>query len=473
MTYHTTLDQAADAAASAAATYGSWSAEQRRDLLHACADALEAARAELVELAGAETGLTDARLDGEVTRTTGQLRLYGDHVAAGRHLSRRSSPGAALGGADVYTVDVPLGPVAVFAASNFPFAFGVPGGDTASALAAGCPVVVKGHPAQPRLSRRVAEILSTAVAAAGAPEGTFGFLDAESTEGDPNKLSIELVRHPAIKAVGFTGSFGGGRALMDAAAARPEPIPVYAEMGSVNPVFVLPGAIADEAGREKWSATLAGAVTGSAGQLCTKPGVVFVPDTAEGEALGDLTGALVAGTAPIPMLTEGMAAAHRRWSVQTHESGAGDRFAAASGGGQDADSRAGSPFAVEISAKDFVGDYREEHFGPTTVIVRADPAEYAALADSLEGQLTATIIADDASTADREAARTLLPSLVAKAGRVVWNGVPTGVAVVEAMQHGGPWPATSASWSTSVGTEAIRRFIRPVALQGVPADLLG
>ena len=470
MTYHTTLDQAAGAAASAAGVYGSWSAECRRDLLHACADALEAARAELVDLAGGETGLTEARLDGEVTRTTGQLRLYGDHVAAGRHLSRRSSPGAALGGADVYTVDVPLGPVAVFAASNFPFAFGVPGGDTASALAAGCPVVVKGHPAQPRLSKRIAEILGTAVAGAGAPEGTFGFLDADSTAGDPNKLSIELVQHPAIKAVGFTGSFGGGRALMDAAAARPEPIPVYAEMGSVNPVFVLPGAIADEAGREKWAQTLAGAVTGSGGQLCTKPGVVFVPETADGAALGDLTSALVADNAPIPMLTDGMAAAHRRWSAETAKAGVTARFAAA---GQEAESRAGAPFAVEITAKDFTGDYREEHFGPATVIVRADPAEYPALADSLEGQLTATIIADDASDADREAARTLLPSLVAKAGRVVWNGVPTGVAVVEAMQHGGPWPATSASWSTSVGTEAIRRFIRPVALQGVPADLVG
>ncbi|ACU76629.1 Aldehyde Dehydrogenase [Catenulispora acidiphila DSM 44928] len=471
MTYHTTLDQAAGAAAAAAGVYGSWNAERRRDLLHACADAVDAARAELVELAGTETALTSARLDGEVTRTTGQLRLYGDHVAAGRHLSRRSSPGAGLGGADVYTVDVPLGPVAVFAASNFPFAFGVPGGDTASALAAGCPVVVKGHPAQPRLSRRIAEILSAAVAGAGAPEGTFGFLDAESTDGDPNKLSIELVQHPAIKAVGFTGSFGGGRALMDAAAARPEPIPVYAEMGSVNPVFVLPGAIADEAGRQKWAQTLAGAVTGSGGQLCTKPGVVFVPEGDDGAALGALTGGLIADNAAIPMLTEGMAAAHRRWSEQTAESGADARFAA--GEGQEADSRSGLPFAVEITAKDFTGGYREEHFGPAAVIVRADPADYPALADSLEGQLTATIIADDASDADREAARALLPSLVAKAGRVVWNGVPTGVAVVEAMQHGGPWPATSASWSTSVGTEAIRRFIRPVALQGVPADLVG
>ncbi|MBW8805692.1 MAG: aldehyde dehydrogenase family protein [Catenulisporales bacterium] len=470
MAYHTTLDRATGAAAAAAGPYGAWSAERRRDLLHACADALEAARAGLVELAGAETHLTPERLDGEVTRTTGQLRLYGDHVAAGRHLSARRSAGAAPGGADVWTIDVPLGPVAVFAASNFPFAFGVPGGDTASALAAGCPVVVKGHPAQPRLSRRIAEILASAIADAGAPEGTFGFLDAESADGDPNKLSIELVQHPVIKAVGFTGSLGGGRALMDAAAARPEPIPVYAEMGSVNPVFVLPGAIAGEPGREQWAKTLAAAVTGSGGQLCTKPGVVFVPDTAEGGALGDLTEQLIAGTGPVPMLTAGMAAAHRRWS---EKAAASVTSPATPPGEQEADSRSGRPFAVRISAKDFTGDYREEHFGPGTVIVHADPAEYPALAQALEGQLTATIIADDAADTDRSAARELLPSLVAKAGRVVWNGVPTGVAVVEAMQHGGPWPATSAPWSTSVGTEAVRRFLRPVALQGVPADLVG
>ncbi|NUR61883.1 MAG: aldehyde dehydrogenase family protein [Catenulispora sp.] len=470
------MDRAAAAAAAAAGPYGAWSAERRRDLLHACADALEAARAELVELARAETALTPERLDGEVARTTGQLRLYGDHVAAGRHLSARTSKGAAPGGADVWTVDVPLGPVAVFAASNFPFAFGVPGGDTASALAAGCPVVVKGHPAQPLLSRRIAEVLAGAVAEAGAPEGTFGFLDAESTEGDPNKLSIELVRHPAIKAVGFTGSFRGGRALMDAAAARPEPIPVYAEMGSVNPVFVLPGAVADEAGREKWASALAAAVTGSAGQLCTKPGVVFVPDTEDGEALGAAAVARIADTAPIPMLTAGMAAAHRSWQERAAGTAGAESAAEVGQGAGQSDGQSGGqgkPFAVQISAKDFEGDYREEHFGPATVIVRADPAEYPALAGSLEGQLTATVIADDGSEQDRSAARSLLPSLLARAGRVVWNGVPTGVAVVEAMQHGGPWPATSAAWSTSVGTEAIRRFVRPVAMQGVPADLLG
>ena len=424
-----------------------WTAERRRGLLHACADAIEAAREELTALAVAESGLTVARIVGEITRTTGQMRLYGDHVAAGKHLSPRFSAGAGLGGADIRTIDVPLGPVAVFAASNFPFAFGVPGGDTASALAAGCPVVVKGHPAQPELSRRVADILTAAADAFGAPHGTFTFVESAD-----NAVAVELVRHPAIQAVGFTGSLGGGRALMDAAAGRPDPIPVFAEMSSVNPVFVLPEAATDPA----WATILAGSVLGSAGQLCTKPGLIFVPDTADGRRLADEIEAAVTASDPIPMLTDGMAAAHRAWRAGT------------SGGPDSSTERVGRPFTVRIGGKQLVGDFLSEHFGPSAVLVTADPGDYAELASRLEGQLTATIIAADG---DHAAGARLLPVLAAKVGRVVWNNVPTGVAVCEAMQHGGPWPATSASWSTSVGTEAIKRFVRPVALQGVPSTV--
>ncbi|MEV6969054.1 aldehyde dehydrogenase family protein [Hamadaea sp. NPDC051192] len=413
---------------------------QRRELLHALATALEAARDEVVKVAGAETGLTDARLNGELDRTSGQLRLLGDYVADGRHQSTRVSPGAGPGGVDIRQIVVPIGPVAVFAASNFPLAFGVLGGDTGSALAAGCPVLVKAHPAQPRTSELLASIAAPILG------GAFAIVHGGAD------VSLAVVRHPEIKAVGFTGSLVGGRALMDEAAARPDPIPVYAEMGSINPVFVLPGAATDldRAG------ALAAAVTGSSGQLCTKPGLVVVPSTATpfAEALAEA----VAETPVHRMLTDGMAAAHADWIGTLRTSGLAVSIGTA------------TPAAVAtIVDADSLGEsLLLEHFGPSVVIVLAD--DFPALAATLDGQLTATVHAS--LPEDAEDARDLLPVLVQKAGRVVWNGVPTGVAVVDAMLHGGPWPATSAAWSTSVGTAAVERFQRPVALQGVPTDLL-
>jgi acyl-CoA reductase-like NAD-dependent aldehyde dehydrogenase len=412
---------------------------QRRELLYALATALEAARDEVVKLAAEETGLTEARLTGELDRTTGQLRLLGDYVADGRHLSARVSPGAGPGGTDIRQVVVPIGPVAVFAASNFPLAFGVLGGDTGSALAAGCPVLVKAHPAQPRTSELLASIAAPVLG------GSFGIVYGGAD------VSLAVVRHPEIKAVGFTGSLGGGRALMDAAAARPDPIPVYAEMGSINPVFVLPGAAADLTR----AATLAAAVTGSSGQLCTKPGLVVVPSSAEAFAT-----ALASAVADAPvhrMLTEGMAAAHGDWVSTLRSSG----LSVAAG------TSSPSPVAVVVPAASLDEALLSEHFGPSVVIVLSD--DFIALAASLEGQLTATIQAS--LPEDSASAQALLPVLVHKAGRIVWNGVPTGVAVVDAMLHGGPWPATSAAWSTSVGTAAVERFQRPVALQGVPTSL--
>jgi NADP-dependent aldehyde dehydrogenase len=476
----------AAAAGEAAAGYGAWPAARRRDLLHACAAELAADADALVAVARRETGLTEARLRGELDRTTGQLRLLGDHVAAGRHLDRRTSAGAAPDGADIVAVAVPVGPVAVFAASNFPFAFGVPGGDTASALAAGCPVVVKAHPAQPGTSRALAATLARAVAGAGAPGGVFALV-----EGGRPETSIALVQSPQIRAVGFTGSLRGGRALLDAATARPDPIPVYAEMGSLNPVFVLPDAARDEA----WAVTLAASVTGSAGQLCTKPGLIVVPDDDAGSALATAIAAGVAAAAPHPMLTPGMADAHAAWAHTAAtlpgtrltppdagdpvgEPDAGDPAPGAPGrpageapGGSEAagGGEAPRPFAVEVAPDALTGALLEEHFGPTTVVVRCPVDRYGELAGRLDGSLTATVIGTEADTA---AARALLPALTGRAGRIVWNGVPTGVAVCEAMHHGGPWPATSAPWSTSVGTGSIQRFLRPVAVQGLPAALL-
>ncbi len=444
------------AAGAAAATYAEWPAHRRRDLLHAMAEALESDAETLLTLAGDETGLTEPRLKGELARATGQLRMLGDFVAAGRHAENRSSPGAAPGGSDLVAVAVPIGPVAVFAASNFPFAFGVAGGDTASALAAGCPVVVKAHPAQPATSRALISSLVRAVTASGADEGILALV-----EGGKPETSITLVRSPEIKAVGFTGSLRGGRALLEAATARPDPIPVYAEMGSLNPIFVLPDA-AQDAG---WAETLAASVVGSAGQFCTKPGLIVVPDDEAGQALATAVAAAVAATPPHPMLTDGMADAHIAWAREAGEI----EHAAVTPPATDAADGVARAFTIEVPVEALTGALLEEHFGPTTVLVRAPVSGYPELAGRLEGTLTATLIGTDADAKD---ARALLPALVSRAGRIVWNGVPTGVAVADAMHHGGPWPATSASWSTSVGSESIRRFLRPVSVQGLPAALL-
>lgn len=434
-------------AAEAFTGYAGLAAAARRDLLHACADLLDAAGDELVVLTGSESGLTEPRLRGELARTTGQLRTLGDFVADGRHLPDITSADAAPGGGDIVMASVAMGPVAVFAASNFPLAFGVAGGDTASALAAGCPVVVKAHPAQPETSRRIGSILASAL-----PDGVFNLVEGGAG------TSIALVRHPAVKAVGFTGSLAGGRALMDAAAARPDPIPVYAEMGSLNPVFVLPEAAADI----EWADKLAAAVTGSAGQLCTKPGLIVVPQTEAGKALGEKISSVVSGTpATHPMLTDGMAAAHGNWLTDVSQRDTVTVHTAEAGSGAQA-------FAVEVAPEQLSGDFLEEHFGPATVISQVAVEDYPSVVDRLEGSLTATVIGSDA---DYGHASRLLPTLVGKAGRVIWNGVPTGVAVCDAMLHGGPWPATSAPLSTSVGTAAVARFRRPVALQGLPLQL--
>lgn len=388
-----------------------------RDALYACAALLEERADEVVSVVGEESGLLEPRLRAELDRTVGQLRLLGDHAETPW---RRESPG-------IVTVPVPVGPVAVFAASNFPLAFGVLGGDTASAVAAGCPVVVKAHPAQPLASRLLAQI------------GAATLPDFEVVFGGPEK-SIELVKDPRIKAVGFTGSFAGGRALMDAAASRPEPIPVYAEMGSINPVFVLPG-------YDGSVEALAASVTNSSGQLCTKPGLVFTSSPAFAAALANA----VADGVTHRMLTPGMAANHAAWLASAKLLG-------------DVVEGKGDPVPFAVIANEWHRSFGEEHFGPSVVIyVGSEIPEW-------EGSLTATILA---GPSDVDAARELLPSLMSRAGRIIWNGVPTGVAVVDAMMHGGPWPSSSVPWSTSVGPASIERFRRPVALQGVPADILG
>lgn len=441
------LDQvgsAVEASARAVPELAALTDDERLDLLDVVATALDDQMVHLVELAGQETALEQGRLESEFRRMTDQLRMLGEAAASGPQCTRPSLS-VDVG---VRRITVPVGPVAVFAASNFPFAFGVCGGDTGSALAAGCPVVVKAHPAQPRLSRALVEVLRAAVR----PLGAVGFVEGESHE-----ISTALVAHPAIRAVGFTGSLAGGRALLRAAAARPDPIPVYAEMGSLNPVFVLPEASRDVAMAD-W---IADSVLGSAGQLCTKPGLVLIPDSA-----ADLIAAVCdrfeqAGSAT--MLTPGMSDAFQRWHREMKASDGVDVYGAAQPPATSRPMRQVAPFVACTRVQDLTAPMLKEHFGPTTILAAGTSEEILNVANRLEGSLAASVIA---APSDEPLAQVLVPRLVPLVGRLVWNAMPTGVAVCDAMVHGGPWPATSDPRTTSVGSAAIDRFRRPVAIQG-------
>ncbi len=424
----------------------------RSELLRGSADALEAIADDLVVTAAAETSLSEERLRGELARTTGQLRLFADEVDEGSWLEARLD--TATG--DVRSMNVPIGPVVVFAASNFPFAFSVPGGDTAAALAAGCPVVVKTHPAHPRTSELTGEALHAAVASSSLPAEVF-----EVVFGDVD-VGLALVDHPATAAVAFTGSLEAGRALFDRAAARAVPIPVFAEMGSVNPVFVLPGAV--RARGSEIAAGLAQSVTLGVGQFCTNPGVTVGVDVDDfaGE-LATLLGDVAVGTMLYP--------------------GIGTRYETGIGALRDVDgvdvlagrAAAGTPVCALTTGRVFMerGELAGEIFGPSTLVVSCqDAAEVLHVARGMAGQLSATIHADVDDPDDLALAGRLVDVLTDKVGRIVWNGFPTGVAVTHAMQHGGPYPASTDSRTTSVGTAAMRRFLRPVCYQGLPASLL-
>ena len=455
------VEAATTAAAAAFGTYRATSPEQRADFLASVADEIDVDKDALVEAAVSESHLPEARIAGEVGRTTGQLRLFAEVVRRGDHLGVRLDPSlpdrAPLPRPDLRQRMVPLGPVAVFGASNFPLAFSTAGGDTASALAAGCPVVVKGHPAHPRTGELVARAVARAVEKAGLPAGVFSFVLGEGVE-----LGQELVRDPRIKAVGFTGSRGGGLAIAATAAARPEPIPVYAEMSSINPVVVLPGALTD-GDIDQLATAYVGSLTLGAGQFCTNPGLLFLPEGPDGEAFVQAAGEAVAQAAGTTMLTSGIATAYAKGAAALRDTDGVRVVAEGSEGGTDAP----APQVVETEQLDGVTD---EVFGASGVVVRyADPAGLAEKLQGLEGQLTATV---HYAPADVEAARTLLPVLEEKVGRILFNGWPTGVEVGHAMVHGGPFPATSDSRTTSVGSLAIERFQRPVCYQDVPAELL-
>ncbi|WP_159992597.1 aldehyde dehydrogenase (NADP(+)) [Roseomonas sp. 18066] len=446
-------------------TYRETSLETRAGFLEACAEAILAIGDELVERACAESGLPRGRIEGERGRTVGQLRLFAAMLREGSWLEARIDPALPqrqpLPRADLRLRQIPLGPVAVFGASNFPLAFSVAGGDTAAALAAGCPVIVKAHSAHPGTSELVGRALQSAVAKCGLPEGVFSLLF-----GSGAVVGQGLVADPRIKAVGFTGSRAGGTALMKTAAERAEPIPVYAEMSSINPVFLMPAALEEKA--EALGKAFVGSLTMGAGQFCTNPGLVLA---VEGPALERFLAAAseaVAAAAPQVMLTPGILQAYERGTAQLAGSSRVTKLAE----GQPAKACTGSAALFSASAADFLADphLQEEVFGSSSLVLRCkDLAEMKALAEKLEGQLTATLHLVDADT---EAARALLPTLERRAGRILANGWPTGVEVCHAMVHGGPFPATSDGRSTSVGTLAISRFLRPVCYQDLPAALL-
>ncbi|WP_427887930.1 aldehyde dehydrogenase (NADP(+)) [Kribbella sp. GL6] len=456
------LEQALAAAAAAAPAFGSSEPAVRAGWIRAVADALDAASGELVPIAMRESSLPEARLTGEVARSTGQLRMFADALQEGSLLEvtidTKDPQAKPVPRPDLRRVLVPLGPVLVFAASNFPFAFSVCGGDTASALAAGCPVIVKAHPGHPELSARTAQVMIDALKQAGAPDGTFGLIAGFD-------VGVTALKDPRITAAGFTGSVPAGKALHEIAVTRPEPIPFYGELGSLNPVFVTQAAV-DARGNDIATGYV-GSFTLGVGQFCTKPGLLFLPS---GHGLQDQLVEAVGGVAQAPMLndrikdgfTSGLDRLEkvdgvRVWSTAT------------------ASGAAGTPAAtlLQTTVPELLArrdEILEECFGPVSIVVEYNgPDELAKAIEAFDGNLTATLHAEDS---DADLARELLPKLTARAGRVLWNGWPTGVAVSWAQHHGGPFPSTVGSIHTSVGVTAARRFQRPVAYQDAPDAVL-
>jgi len=458
------VDQAARAAEDAFASYSAISRSGRAAFLCSIADEIEARADRITEIGTMETGLPAARLQGERGRTTGQLRLFADHIEAGDYLDRRHDPALPdrhpVPRPDLRMMQRPIGPVAVFGASNFPLAFSTAGGDTASALAAGCPVVVKGHGAHPGTAEIVAEAILAAIHTHGLHAGVFSLV-----QGGNRDVGQSLVQHPLIRAVGFTGSLAGGRALFDLCAKRPDPIPFFGELGSVNPMFLLPQAV--KARGDDIANGWAGSLTMGAGQFCTNPGIAIVIEGADADAFTHAAKNALDPQAAQVMLTDGIAQAYRTGH---------DRVAAISGVREvltsTCDMRNATPYLFATTGKAWLhnAELGEEVFGPLGLIVQvADASEMHEVAQSLQGQLTTTLHMDDG---DLELARSLLPILERKAGRLLANGFPTGVEVCDSMVHGGPYPASTNFGHTSVGTLAIRRFMRPVCYQALPEALL-
>lgn len=456
------MDKAVRLAAKAHADYKNTSSKKRAEFIRAIASEIESIGELLTSTAGAETGLPDGRLNGERGRTTGQLKMFADWIEEGSYLQatidealpdRKPMPRS-----DLRRVNQPLGPVVVFGASNFPLAFSTAGGDTASALAAGCPVIVKAHPAHPGTAELVGKAIQAAARKTNMPEGVFSLI-----QGNTNETGKFLVMHPLVKAVGFTGSFGGGKALYDLAQTRPTPIPVYAEMGSSNPVFILPGAIKSRG--SQIASGLAGSINLGAGQFCTNPGLFLVKDSEESASFTKDIQAAFSDLKSQTMLTPDIHHAYVSGAEGLIQTG---KYQVIAQGNVSQGAHSGIPTLFQANYADVKDEpnLTEEVFGPSSIMVKSDSTEeILEFAASLDGHLTATIHAEDS---DSELLDELLPILQEKVGRIIFNGYPTGVEVCHAMIHGGPFPATTNSATTSVGTAAIYRFLRPVCYQDIP-----
>ncbi len=462
------VERTANLAHEAGAAYSRKSGREKAAFLRKIAASIEAITEELVDRAGQETALPKARLQGEVARTCGQLNLFAQVVEegswVGARIDRADPNRKPAPKPDIRSMLRSLGPVVVFGASNFPLAFSVAGGDTASALAAGNPVIVKAHPAHPGTSELVGHAIQESVRQCGLPEGVFSLLFDSGVQ-----VGIALVEHPLVKAAGFTGSRSAGRALMNIAASRPEPIPFFAEMSSTNPVFILPGALRERG--ESIATGLHTSFTLGAGQFCTKPGLVFLPQGAEAAAFTGKLAQLVSESPQFNLLTAGIsssygAAVTKRKATGNVKAVAEKPLGSVSGG-----------FSAEAAlwttdAASFLQDpeLADEIFGPTTLLIEhANRVEVLEAARNLEGHLTATI---HGTEDDLREFADLVAILESKVGRLIFNGFPTGVEVSHAMVHGGPYPATSDGRSTSVGSQAIFRFARPVCFQGFPQGAL-
>ncbi len=447
-------------AASAFPVYSNLSGKKRAEFLRAIATEIEGAVEDIVERGQLETALPEARLRGETGRTTGQLRLFANLIEEGSwvdaRIERADPDRKPLPKLDIRSMLRPLGPVAVFCAGNFPLAYSVAGGDTASALAAGCPVIAIAHEGHPGVAEIVGAAVIRAAQQTGMPDGVFSLLF-----GGGRTVGQAVVKHPVTQAVGFTGSRAGGTALLDLANKRPQPIPVYAEMSSINPLVILPGALAR--GEEALAEAFYGSLTLGVGQFCTNPGLVFLPE-GKGDAFLAKLKSLVETGAPGTMLNSGICANYAKSTAATAAISGVETLARSN---NEAGPGQGAPAVFVVSIADFLKNPALQHemFGPATLIVRGTVSEIESAILALEGQLTASLHATDEELASHTS---LVQALQQRAGRLIFNGYPTGVEVCNSIVHGGPFPATSDGRSTSVGPTAILRFVRPVAWQSFP-----